>query len=394
MNLFASEGLYDNRVPSESNAYHNARDPGELTYTLNPDLWCAELLPQLTCCSIHKDECQDGGAAGTRWHHRYGRIAITKRHLLSCFHAHSAASGTWNGVVNTQAPNRIRFIGNDGLTVDRIQIHQSSNLGYDLNVAVLDEDLPESVYIPKVAPSNRQWEMGGYEWMSLSQEFTPEAGPDARNWNRYALYFKRAESSIYTTRGIYYWAREPGTDGAGIAISHVISGTGSSISIAVIDKSITITHGSEATINQVIAAVTANPSASALVSAELYNIQNTGGDFPVAPASSGVTGGLAVPHSDYNILNRAMFHCGGVDGLQYAVWAGDSGTPYMSLVNGEIIVTGIISGSMSHGFPVNGKTWPQVLNDLIASADANAISLGRMSEPTGYTVTPYTGTIL
>ena len=89
-----------------------------------------------------------------------------------------------------------------------------------------------------------------------------------------------------------------------------------------------------------------------------------------------------------------MFYPSGVPNFTYGVWNGDSGTPQFKVLDGEVIVSGIISGDSSDTYPKGGTTWAQRLNGMIAAADANAISLGRMTNPTGYTVTPYTGRII
>jgi hypothetical protein len=387
MNLFDSNGLYNNLSQSEINAYHNSRDPGELPYNINPNLWCAELLPQLTCCSIHKDEGQGGGAVGTQWRHRYGRIAITKRHMLSCNHAHSAASGTWNGVVNTVGPCRIRFMDSLGNSVDRVQIHQASDpFGADLNVAVLDQDLPDSIYIPKVAPSNYISELVDYQVISMCQEFQLSSRPDGLG-SHYANWLYQMNISPY--HGIYYDAVEAGDAGAGIVINHIVSGTGTSISVSVSGREITITHGSSATTSAFISAINSNTAAKALVTGRLW-----GNNCIVNRTLSGVLGGLLTPYSDYPLLNRQMIYCPNISNIGYGVWKGDSGTPLFTVLNGELIVTGIISGGSSNSHSPQTMTWPTRLNNMIAAADANAISLGRMSTPTGYTVTPYTGRIL
>ena len=125
MSFFSLSGLYSNLTEAEINDYHNARDPGELKYILNPNLWCISLSSQLTCLVIHKDDCGTGeGLSGQAWRARYGGVAITKRHILYCGHAFTHAAGTWSVNTSITDPTRIRFIDSNGDTVDRIQIHQ------------------------------------------------------------------------------------------------------------------------------------------------------------------------------------------------------------------------------------------------------------------------------
>jgi hypothetical protein len=292
MNLFDVTD-YSNETEAAINAYHNARDPGETPYAFNQNLWCAELLPQLSCCVIHKDDCGTGeGAVGAAWRARYGGVAITKRHVLYCSHAFTHAAGTWGGGLGITNPTRLRFIDKNGVTVDRTQIHQaaagdgysnSANNGgvnlADMCVAVLDSDLPDSIHIPKVAPSSSYNQLVPFDHMILSQEWQPQANS---------------------------------------------------------------------------------------------------------------SGGVVL--SDYPQHNRQMLWIIpasiSLPTFSYGVFSGDSGTPSFVILGNELVVSGLISADTSIAYPQAGWTWPSRMNALIALADANAISLGRLASPTGYTVTP------
>ena len=398
MNLLSPTGLYDNRSQAASNAYHNARGPGATPYALNPQLWYAELLAQLTCCALHTDDCgTDSNSAGNCWRARYGVVAVTRRHVVGCAHAFSHAQGTWppNGNTTNSPPTRRRFRGGDGATVDRIQLHQASDLtgnpaglqGMDLSVAVLDSDLPASVFIPRVAPSNYQGELADCERIALSQEWQPASG---------AFYSSAGLGDYGTPNGISYRAVEPGTPGSGITLTHVISGTGSAASVAVASRTITVTAAASTAASTVIAAVNAHTGAAALVTASL-SPGSSGTGFVVAGTATSFT--FAATPSDYPLLNRQMLHIlAGGSGLgsgasadfRYGVWGGDSGTSSLISVAGELIFNGVVGGGSSASFPnAAGLTFAQHLNSLIAMADANAIALGRMATPTGYTVTPH-----
>ena len=67
----------------------------------------------------------------------------------------------------------------------------------------------------------------------------------------------------------------------------------------------------------------------------------------------------------------------------YSVWDGDSGTPVFFIVNNTAYLTGIMQ-SAPWGLNFFDIT---TVNQLITAADANAIAMGRLAEPTGYTVT-------
>lgn len=303
MNLFDVTG-YSNTTEAEINAWHNARDPGETPYAYNPNLWCADLLPQLTCCAIHKDDCGTGeGAVGEAWRARYGGVAITPQHVLYCAHAYTHAAGTWSINPSITAPTRIRFIDGEGNTIDRVQLHQAS--AYDSNaatenganaddlcVAVLDSPLPSTIFIPKVCHDGT-W-MAEYDMIALSQEFQPQSGATK-------------------TDTTCPWGNYP-------------------------DKNRQMVH----------------------VTRALGQINRY--QFPGQPAPQ-------MP--DYT----------------YAVWGGDSGTPAFIMLNDELTVVGLIGATGSASYPMGTFTFADRLNALIALADAYAVSMGRLTEPTGYTVT-------
>lgn len=283
MNLWNPSGIYDNESNSAIQAFHNARDPGEAVYSFNSNLWCASLLPQLTGAVLCKDECAGGGAAGTCWRSRFGGVAITRRHVVYCRHAHAWARDTWpvfpSGCI---ADTRLRFIDQNGVTVDRVQIHQAEAVDADICVAVLDADLPLSIYVPRIAVMSNL-EMQLWQDFALSQEWAPDAGP-------------------------------------------------------------------------------LQPSFAA---------------------------------SDYPLHNRNMLHVGGavyslpgdhpMRRFIYNVWPGDSGTPRWIVANGELLTIGL-TGASNLNAPISGVPIDTYLNALCAQADANAIALGRMVSPTGYTV--------
>jgi hypothetical protein len=308
-----------------TDAYHNARNPGTgLKYTRNPNLWCAELVDQLTGMTIAKDDCgTGGGAAGTAWRTRYGDIAITPRHTIGCGHAFSHAQGTWANPTASQIstnspPTRHRFVDKNGDTVDRIQLHQVNAIfpaggahagnanglsGDDLHVSVLDEDLPDSVHIvPLYIGTNPRYSLssisGGVNTpqVAISQEWQPESNAEqfgGINWPPYPI-----------------------------------------------------------------------------------------GDIPKQHRQ------MVYVSSAPNMNNK----------FRYPVWGGDSGTPRLILVKDEMALSGIVSGG-GHTNATNVldealrkypniyfNTWADRVNALIEVADQKAMSLGRLSAPTGYTV--------
>jgi hypothetical protein len=103
------------------------------TYQFNPNLWCLDLMLQLSGRVVHKT-----GMLSNR-PEDYGGVLITPRHVLYCAHAHPHAEGTWNW--GYAGPMRLRFVLADGTVVDAMQIHQQANHDLDICVATLDRDV-------------------------------------------------------------------------------------------------------------------------------------------------------------------------------------------------------------------------------------------------------------
>jgi hypothetical protein len=100
------------------------------------------------------------------------------------------------------------------------------------------------------------------------------------------------------------------------------------------------------------------------------------------------------PIIDYPAQNDIMGHVNDVfsgatnnnsiSGFKYQVWGGDSGTPVFLLHQNELYLHGIMV--MSPWGRRFVSTYIDEINELIHQADLNAISMGRLTETTGYTV--------
>lgn len=110
-------------------------------YTRNPDLWCADLVGQLTGCAAWKPPLEYAGE-------RYGGVMITSRHILFCRHSHPAWDGGWMKV----QPQVIRFVKIDGTAVDMKLIANVDSPGLDLSVGLLDADVPAGIHVVPVMP--------------------------------------------------------------------------------------------------------------------------------------------------------------------------------------------------------------------------------------------------
>lgn len=307
MNLLADDAALSGQwTLATYNNYHNIRNPGSaIKYEINPNFWLMDYIDQLSCLVISKDDMGTGfgGLSGTQWRTRYGWLPITKRHVIGCAHAFTHASGTWSVNTAQQIPTRIRWRGTDGETVDRIQLHQASGFepSYglpikDISVAVLDSDLPETVYIPRIVPVNKRYRLS-YTKINPTQDqlWTPDIELIALSQE---------------------WAEN----------------------------------------------VPENPEESHRAMVHLLRKYR-------------------IPPHENN--------------MQYSIYQGDSGTPMLTVVNGEIMFYGVIVGfgatSVSYmpngDYLPSGMLWETYLNRLIEQADDNAIAMGRMAQRTGYTVT-------
>jgi hypothetical protein len=72
--------------------------------------------------------------------------------------------------------------------------------------------------------------------------------------------------------------------------------------------------------------------------------------------------------------------------FRYSVWDGDSGTPVFVIINDTVYLHGIM---VTQNFGYTSLNIDNI-NQIIAQADANAIAMGRLAAPTGYTVTDTT----
>jgi hypothetical protein len=298
MNLLADDAALSGQwTLATYNNYHNIRNPGSaIKYEINPNFWLMDYIDQLSCLVISKDDMGTGFAtlSGTQWRTRYGWIPITKRHVIGCAHALTWASGTWPVNTSQQIPTRIRWRGTDGETIDRIQLHQAvgSDPSYglplqDISVAVLDSDLPDTVYVPKIVPANKRYRSS---YTQINQTQTQ-------------LWVPKTDIIAFSQE----WAEN----------------------------------------------VPENPDESH----------------------------RAMVHLIYRYGENTF------NNMRYSVYQGDSGTPILTIINGEVMFHGVFSGRSAYMQQNNEMSWETYLNRMIEQADDNAIAMGRMAQRTGYTVT-------
>lgn len=128
-------------------AVFSSYDHSAGTYTRNTNLWCSDVVSELTGVAAFKG----GPGASTGVWDSYGGVMITKRHILFCAHAHPAypGSSTWvNGL-----GNNIRFVTAGNVVVQRNLVWGAQVGTNDLWLGLLDQDVPASVNVYRLFPA-------------------------------------------------------------------------------------------------------------------------------------------------------------------------------------------------------------------------------------------------
>lgn len=134
--------LKDKKPSDATRQLFSSKDHIKKKYVRNTNLWCADLVPQLTGCAVWKPPVEYVGE-------RYGGVMITSRHILFCKHAHPAWDGGWMKV----KPQIIRFVKADNKVVDMTLIANADSPTDDLCVGLLNEDVPEGIHVVPLMPA-------------------------------------------------------------------------------------------------------------------------------------------------------------------------------------------------------------------------------------------------
>lgn len=117
-------------------AFHNARNPGTgLTYDINPNLWCLDVMDQLSGRQI-------AVKFSGEWQTLYGGVAVTRRHVIYCRHAGTPHVG-----------HPVRFRNPDGTATDRTNIMGATYAATDMAIGLLNADLPLATNIIRIVPN-------------------------------------------------------------------------------------------------------------------------------------------------------------------------------------------------------------------------------------------------
>jgi hypothetical protein len=151
------ETLVSNSDPSTAKPRFSSVNTSTNTFTRNEDFWGIGL-SGLSAVSPNNSR---GG-------NRRAGTAITKRHIICTAHYPLYVGDTIDFVANisgsTTAVTR---------TIQKVKTHplyagQSGNYCYDVQICLLDSDLPSGIDIMEIIPSNAGDYTGQYDWMSTA----------------------------------------------------------------------------------------------------------------------------------------------------------------------------------------------------------------------------------
>lgn len=185
-------------MKADKNAFHQARGPGgPKQYVFNPNSWVYDFKDSLTAVSVANEYPYPGNSVPNQgWGSKRGVTLITKRHILSCGHGPL-------GMGTLSYPTKVRFLGTDGNTYERILIGEKYcyydkdfvtvngvNLTSDCWVGTLNEDLPDEVIPVRCIPNHEKFKnKNDYIWdvLFVSQSYemnsdTPTQSTEQKNY--------------------------------------------------------------------------------------------------------------------------------------------------------------------------------------------------------------------
>jgi hypothetical protein len=304
------------------------------TYVRNVNSWAAPLVSQLTGCVAAKSWA--GSNNSGPWNNQYGGVMITPRHVLYCQHAHPHAGGTW-GVNYAAGPCRLRFVKADNSIVEVIQLCQNNSFGGS-------------------DPSQ----------YTLTQYETNRA---QRPWE-----------VVRNPRVVTGWTP---------AVVGGMTHDAYDLCVGLVDTDVT-------TLGIPVVPILRQPSGyqsalhagSNLPTFAISQDGRWGGDAP-APV-----GNYPRPNSPMTWIGVASDHNPPIAGdsvctpYKYATWDSDSGTPSFILHRGTVYLDSIITSAATipSGITAGCDTELSFINWAIGAVDAAAVTMGRLTAPTGLSV--------
>jgi len=130
----------------QNNLNSGANDDSESTknFVRNPNCWAYDI--DLTCCSpwnMHPTLRLEGGYLTTSSNHTAGTL-ISPRHVIFCAH----------DSFYPPAGSEMRFVAKDNTVVTRTLVSITPVAGSDIEIGLLDQDVPSSITFAKILPNN------------------------------------------------------------------------------------------------------------------------------------------------------------------------------------------------------------------------------------------------
>lgn len=149
--------LISSSDPSTAKPRFASRDTATLSFTRNEDFW-----------GIGLDGLSAISPNNSRDANKRSGTALTKRHIITAAHYPLSAGDTIDFVANvsgsTTATRR---------TIQEVKTHplyagQSGGYSYDIQMCLLDSDLPSNIDIMEILPSNAEDYAGQYDWLNTA----------------------------------------------------------------------------------------------------------------------------------------------------------------------------------------------------------------------------------
>lgn len=172
---------------ADKNRFHQERAPGAAKrYIFNPANWCYAFRESLSAVSVALEYPYPGNDVPNEgWMAKRGLTAITNQHVAGCAHGPP-------GLGDSSYPLKVRFLGTDGETYDRLVVgqaacHPPSKIGVngvlhggDSWIGTLNEPLPAAVQVVRTIPNDFRTAFSGRPWDSLFISQSVEAESDSR----------------------------------------------------------------------------------------------------------------------------------------------------------------------------------------------------------------------
>lgn len=151
------ETLISSSDPATAKSRFSSRNNSTSSFTRNEDFWGIGLTG-LSAISPNN----------SRSNNRRAGTAITKRHIITTAHYPLFAGDTIDFVADVNGSSTAVTRSIQEVKTHPLYEGASGNYCYDIQVCLLDSDLPSSIDIMEILPSNAEDYVGQYDWISTA----------------------------------------------------------------------------------------------------------------------------------------------------------------------------------------------------------------------------------